>query len=208
MEKKYNFDKTFDVAQNGFNWMNCPDNFSFTSKGLSIDMDSNKDFWNITYTKPHVIKQDGHFLHKSFPVDQNVMIETKLEMTAVNQFDQAGIMLYHDDDHWIKAGLEYIEGKYKLSCVVTNTFSDWSTQDHMDGNLNIRLYKLGEDVVVEFKSDDDAKWNLLRICRANVDEVISDCKFGLYACAPKDKSGNVCYDHVIYKTLDDYEHTR
>ena len=45
-------------------------------------------------------------------------------------------------------GLEYVDGAYRLSCVVTNTHSDWSTQVYPSGKLSLRLYKLANDVVV------------------------------------------------------------
>lgn len=44
------------------------------------------------------------------------------------KFDQAGVIVYQDPDHWLKAGIEASDGQPRLSAVVTNTYSDWSTQ--------------------------------------------------------------------------------
>jgi regulation of enolase protein 1 (concanavalin A-like superfamily) len=44
------------------------------------------------------------------------------------QYDQAGLMLRVDAEHWIKAGLEFADGRLWLSVVVTNGVSDWSQQ--------------------------------------------------------------------------------
>lgn len=42
---------------------------------------------------------------------------------------QAGLLLYIDDDNWLKTGIEYCDGLPRLSTVVTRCgYSDWSTQ--------------------------------------------------------------------------------
>ena len=41
-------------------------------------------------------------------------------------FDQAGLMLYLDEKHWLKCGVELTDGDRFLSVVVTNGRSDWS----------------------------------------------------------------------------------
>ena len=74
-----------------------------------------------------------------------------------------------DAGRWLKTGIEFVDGAPKLSCVVTNTFSDWSTQ-RWDGagvtfgaatgadgagsaacqiSLRLRLHKIGDSIVVE-----------------------------------------------------------
>ncbi|HEY0298503.1 MAG TPA: DUF1349 domain-containing protein, partial [Arachidicoccus sp.] len=42
------------------------------------------------------------------------------------RFDQSGLMLRTDHEHWIKAGVEYVDGKLNVSAVVTNIKSDWN----------------------------------------------------------------------------------
>jgi len=57
-----------------------------------------------------------------------VTIETAMTLNPKKQFDQGGIAVRIDSEHWIKAGIEFVDGSPRLSCVVTNVFSDWSTQ--------------------------------------------------------------------------------
>ena len=45
-------------------------------------------------------------------------------------------------------GIEVVGGNCKLSCVTTNVYSDWSTQPWPTNRLAIRVYKLGNDFVV------------------------------------------------------------
>ena len=55
------------------------------------------------------------------------------------------MLIYHC---WVLQGLEYVDDGYRLSCVVTNNYSDWSTQQYPSGHLSIRIYKLGNNYVV------------------------------------------------------------
>ena len=41
-----------------------------------------------------------------------------------------------------------VDGKFRLSAVVTNDYSDWSTQDYPCGQLGLRLYRFGASFVV------------------------------------------------------------
>jgi regulation of enolase protein 1 (concanavalin A-like superfamily) len=42
------------------------------------------------------------------------------------QFDQAGIIVHSDSQHWIKAGVESADGRPQVGAVVTSINSDWS----------------------------------------------------------------------------------
>lgn len=45
-------------------------------------------------------------------------------------------------------GLEYVDGACFMSCVVTNKWSDWSTQAWNSNKLALRIHKIGDDYVV------------------------------------------------------------
>ena len=45
-------------------------------------------------------------------------------------------------------GLEFVDGEYFMSCVVTNKWSDWSTQTWKDNKLALRVHKIRDDYVV------------------------------------------------------------
>ena len=42
------------------------------------------------------------------------------------RFDQGGLMLRIDHENWIKAGIEFVDGNFNISTVVTHGKSDWS----------------------------------------------------------------------------------
>lgn len=68
-------------------------------------------------------------------------------------------------EQWIKTGIEVVDGVPRVSCVVTNTFSDWSTQAWESNTLTMRLHRINvHDFVVEYKAT-SGKWMLMRIAR-------------------------------------------
>ena len=54
-------------------------------------------------------------------------MEVTLNILPTSQFDQAGLIIFKDPEHWLKTGIEFVDGHPKLSCVITNMYSDWST---------------------------------------------------------------------------------
>jgi regulation of enolase protein 1 (concanavalin A-like superfamily) len=155
---------------------------------LEIAAPAKKDFWRKTFYEPLLVKDDAPFLYSVVPLTSlPATIETSFTITnAASQFDQAGIIIRLDAEHWIKTGVEVVDGLPRLSCVVTNGFSDWSTQTWSEPKLSIRVHMLpqnGGSFVVEAaplqendpaeKSNIGAKqekeWSLVRICHMNKD---------------------------------------
>ena len=73
--------------------------------------DPRKDYWRKTYYKPLLVKNDGPALLARLSVDKIVTVETAFTLVAKSQFDQAGLFLRLDDEHWLKAGIEVSERK-------------------------------------------------------------------------------------------------
>ncbi|ELT98420.1 hypothetical protein CAPTEDRAFT_224673 [Capitella teleta] len=204
-----------------FSWFCEPQKFHVEPKRMKISMDGKTDFWQKTYYTPLLVADNGHFLHTKVNASDKVMMEVTFDLQAEMQFDQvkaalnafgsysgyifciiqAGLLIRIDADHWLKAGLEYVDGCYQLSCVVTNTYSDWSTQKYPSGKLTFRLYKLAKDVVMEYEHPDSGKWDFIRICRLHIDDD-SHVLMGPFACAPTDKGGHVVFSDFAIKKVD------
>jgi len=60
------------------------------------------------------------------PTEWNIKDNSKISANYQTRFDQAGLMLRIDHENYIKAGIEFVDGKYNLSTVVTHKTSDWS----------------------------------------------------------------------------------
>ena len=79
------------------------------------------------------------------------------------RFDQAGIMLRIDHENYIKAGIEFVDGKFNLSTVVTHHTSDWSVikLDKAVPYIWIKAVRR-LDAVEVFYSFDDEEYTLMR----------------------------------------------
>lgn len=56
-----------------------------------------------------------------------------------------------NDSHWVKCGIEFCDGSPRLSVVVCNVFSDWSTQLWNSNSARLRIHKVNQwsSLVVE-----------------------------------------------------------
>ncbi|KAI8488220.1 hypothetical protein Bbelb_340690 [Branchiostoma belcheri] len=212
------FGTTFDTSQMRpeLTWLHDPHEFMLRAdgtNGIVVTPKEKSDFWRKTYYTPELIADNGHLLYA--PVTQpNCVMETMFELSAVNQFDQAGLMVRYDHEHWLKTGLEYVDGHFRLSCVVTNVYSDWSTQDWPSGRLSIRVYRQGNSYVVENKAHDADRWNFIRILHLEPPAPTSGAQgttsapqtalMGPMACAPTALGGSVLFHYFNVQHSDGY----
>ena len=103
-------------------WLNEPEKWEIKDGTLVMDVTPHSDFWRIS--------------HYGFTVDDGPVLytvrvgefEAKVKILGdyVTRFDQAGMMIRIDKENYVKAGIEFVDGKYNLSAVVTHHTSDWS----------------------------------------------------------------------------------
>ena len=80
------------------------------------------DYWRISHYGFTV--DDAPFYYATYGGE----FEVKVKITGgyKARFDQMGLMLRIDKENYIKAGIEFVDGKFNLSTVVTHQTSDWS----------------------------------------------------------------------------------
>jgi len=186
------------------NWTVNPLNYSTGKDGLVAAMQEKTDFWQKTYYKPPFMNDNGHILYKEIS-DEYILMETFFDLQPMNQFDQAGLAVRLDKEHWIKAGIEYVDGKYQLGCVVTNNYSDWSVQEVPTAMVGLRIYREGCNFVIEAKVSPEEDWKFIRICHLNVGKT-QTVKMGLLMCAPTDAGGQVVFSRLVFKENPGYDH--
>ena len=176
-----------------FTWYNPPQNYYLEeNKGLCIVPKSKTDFWRKTYHIPPANRTSGHaLLYKVPPSTQCWEVMTEFSLSPTIQYDQAGLMVYIDDRHWLKAGIEFEDGSPKISCVVTNEESDWNylawpTSFHVKIRVVAQQYDSVCECKVEYK--DEGKWKFLREAPLFLGNSSISVSVGPMCCAPKKES--------------------
>jgi regulation of enolase protein 1 (concanavalin A-like superfamily) len=103
-------------------WLNQPLNVLQEGSELKVSTVHESDFWR--KTSYGFVHDSGHALLTDFPA--NSSMEVTFLLDYVGQFDQAGIIVHSDSQHWIKAGVESADGRPQVGAVVTSINSDWS----------------------------------------------------------------------------------
>jgi hypothetical protein len=131
-------------------WLNEPPRWSEQDGALCVVTGDKTDFWRTTHYG--FVRDSGHFRFERVRGDFTAEVTVSGDYREL--YDQAGLMLRLDAEHWLKAGIEYVEGRRMLSAVVTREFSDWSTVPAFEAPdpLRLRLSRHGSAVRVEWAS--------------------------------------------------------
>ncbi|RVE53792.1 hypothetical protein evm_001454 [Chilo suppressalis] len=147
---------------NDFKWLNAPKVWCLEDNSiLRVTTDSKTDFWQGTWYNFHF--NTGHVY--GINIKDDFTFEVCVEADFTTLYDQAGLMIYTDEKHWLKTGIEYNDGQPMISSVLTNQNSDWATGLY-SGNPRkfwMRLTKTRGVICVKYSSD-NVTWNLLRLC--------------------------------------------
>ena len=103
-------------------WFNEPERWEIKGNSLSMSVTPHTDYWRISHYGFTV--DDAPFLYTVRGGEFEVKV--KISGDYKTRFDQSGLMLRIDRENYIKAGIEFVDGKYNLSTVVTHHTSDWS----------------------------------------------------------------------------------
>jgi regulation of enolase protein 1 (concanavalin A-like superfamily) len=129
-------------------WLNEPASWQRTGDVLRVSVDPGTDFWRATgYGYIH---DNGHVYGELLPADLDVSV--RVRGSFASQYDQAGIMLRADEQTWLKTGVEFFEGRPRLSTVLTLGWSSWIVADLPAGTdeVTLRVSRRGEAVEVRY----------------------------------------------------------
>jgi len=165
---------------NGLIWLNEPPSWGIVNSDLIARSGLKTDFWQGTYYGFH--RDNGHFLH--CPWAGELTAEATFTGAYETLYDQAGLMLRVDAQHWIKCGIELTDGAMHLSVVVTNGRSDWSAQRlaRTEEPVGFRLSRLGDACFVQARVG-DAPWAMARL--AHFPPEPARVQVGLTFCSPQ-----------------------
>lgn len=140
-------------------WFNEPEQWEISDNSLTMDVTPQSDYWRISHYGFTV--DDAPFLYTLRGGEFEVKV--KISGDYKTRFDQSGLMLRIDHENYIKAGIEFVDGKYNLSTVVTHHTSDWSIIPLEEPVKYVWIKAVRRlDAVEIFYSFDDKNYTMMR----------------------------------------------
>lgn len=160
------------------NWFNEPENWSVASGRLTMDVTPKSDYWRISHYGFTV--DDAPFYYAEYGGEFEAKVKISGDYKV--RFDQAGMMIRLDHENYIKTGIEFVDGKYNLSTVVTHHTSDWSVIA-LDRPVDFIWIKAVRrlDAIEIFYSFDDKEYFMMRNAWIEANRPV---KVGMFAACP------------------------
>lgn len=178
-----------------FYWINSPKKYTLKDGVLHVQSEPGTDFWQKTYyefTKTNA----PAFLKK---IEGDFTFRTTTFFIPRVQYDQCGILLYIDDENWVKVSVEYESETFaRLGSVVTNLgYSDWASTDipFPVNEIRYQVSMKNQDVLIEYaeKGTDFKQMRILHLHKPPLNAGI-----GVYACSPKSSSFEAVFSEIDY----------
>jgi regulation of enolase protein 1 (concanavalin A-like superfamily) len=132
-------------------WLNPPKRWKVEGKSLICTADPKTDFWRKTFYG--YVTDNGHFYYRRMTGDFTTYV--KFTGQYHDLYDQAGLMVRIDAEHWMKCGVEFVEGRRNMSIVYTREYSSWATgrlPDSFD-TLWLRVVRKGPALDIFYSLD-------------------------------------------------------
>ncbi|UII19322.1 DUF1349 domain-containing protein [Fulvivirga ligni] len=178
-------------------WFNEPEEWEIKDNALLMSVTPQSDYWRISHYGFTV--DDAPFYYSTYGGEFEVKVKITGEYKS--RFDQMGLMLRIDHENYIKFGIEYVDGKYNLSTVVTHKTSDWSVIE-MDKKPKFVWVKAVRrlDAVEIFYSFDDKTYTMMRNAYLQDNTPV---KVGLMAASPDGDGFKAKFEEFQVKHLPD-----
>lgn len=191
-----------NIAWSHGTWTNSPASLSdFDGETLDVTAVEGSDAWR--HTAYGFVHDTEHALLAPLAVGEAVEVAFRAPWSG--QFDQAGVFVRVDDEHWIKAGVEYADGHLGLGAVVTDIRSDWSVghvDDWHDAEITVRVSRWADAVVVRARAD-AGPWRLVRVAPFDGERAASA---GPFLAAPTRRGLTVTFTRWTRSPADDALH--
>ena len=109
-----------DTLLQRMRWLNEPPAWRIEGDRMIARSTPKADFYRLS----HWVVDNGNFFHLPVTGDFRFSARTAGEYRA--KYDQIGLMMRLDPEHWVKCGNEFVDGQLLASAVVTQEHSDWS----------------------------------------------------------------------------------
>jgi len=178
-------------------WFNEPAKWEIKNNALTMQVTPKSDYWRISHYGFTV--DDAPFYYTTYGGE----FEAKVKITGAYKvrFDQMGLMLRIDEKNYIKTGVEFVDGKYNISTVVTHEKSDWSvtTLDKAPPFVWVKVVRR-LDAVEVFYSYDDKTYVMTRNAPLQDNTPVM---VGLMAACPDGNGFEAKFENFTVKHLPD-----
>ncbi|MHC0444956.1 DUF1349 domain-containing protein [Flavobacterium sp. 3-218] len=178
-------------------WFNEPEKWEIKNNALIMNVTANSDYWRISHYGFTV--DDAPFYYANYGGE----FEAKVKLTGnyIARFDQMGLMIRIDEKNYIKTGVEFVDGKFNVSTVVTHNKSDWSvtTLEKVPPFIWIKAVRR-LDAVEIFYSFDDKNYIMTRNAPLQDNAPVM---IGLMAASPDGKGFEAKFENFTVKHLPD-----
>ena len=161
--------------------MNEPPRWQEDAGVLRVTTGERGDFWSRTFYG--YVRATGHFRHTAVTGDFTASVEVEARYETL--YDQAGLMVWADEDNWLKAGIEFTDGAMHVSTVVTRGgWSDWSQQPlaaAANASIGVRLTRHGEALRVHCRLP-GGHWRMIRLAMLDMGDSV---EAGMMCCTPE-----------------------
>lgn len=182
-------------------WFNEPAEWSIKNDKLTMFVTPKTDYWRVSHYGFTV--DDAPFYYATYGGEFEVKVRISADYKV--RFDQSGLMLRIDHENYIKTGIEFVDGKYNLSSVVTYKKSDWSVIPLNSTPKYVWLKAVRRlDAIEIFYSFDDKEYIMMRNApmQDNVPMMV-----GLMGACPDGNGFSATFDHFTVKHLPDQRRT-
>ncbi|VXA92817.1 conserved hypothetical protein [Microbacterium sp. 8M] len=134
-----------DIAWSDGHWTHAPAALAEENGDLVVTAVEGSDAWRTT--SYGFVHDSEHALLAPFAV--GTAVEVEFTAAFSEQFDQAGVFVRASAERWVKAGVEFADGRPQVGAVVTDGMSDWSlapVPEWADRRIQVRVSR-GDDAL-------------------------------------------------------------
>lgn len=174
-------------------WHNSPVDWKEKDGVLTIQSAAKTD-WYVAPTGGHEVAATPVLL---FPAPKDFWFSAKVSVNFKSLFDAGALIVYVDEQNWVKFAFESQDGKTgAIVSVVTRGLSDDNTGAPIEGDsIYLKVSKTGQAIFL-FYSSDGKKWNVTRAFNLGPDK---PTQFGFSSQSPSGTGVAATFSEIHYK---------
>jgi uncharacterized protein len=176
-------------------WRNQPVAWKIDNGVLSIQAAGKTD-WYIEPTGGNKVAATPVLL---FPAPQDFWFSAKVTVNFHSAFDAGALVVYADEQTWVKFAFESQNGKSgSIVSVVTRGLSDDNTGAPIEGDsIYLEVSKTGQAIFL-FYSTDGKNWKITRAFALGTDKPL---QFGLSAQSPTGSGATAVFSEIHFRPV-------